>query len=356
MEEVFVMYSHESEQPLVSICVPVYNAEKTIVDTIQSILSQTYNNLEIVIVENASKDHTSFLLEKFNDKRIKIYKNSTTVNAEQNFTKCVELASGEFIAIFHSDDLYKQDMVEKQIQVFQENPSLGAVFTMANLINELDEVIGERKLLVELKNKGIYYFFEIFTSILINGNFLICPSAMVKSELYKELVPFDRKKFGSSADLDMWLRILERCPIAILNEKLMSYRISKKQYSHLYNYLRTDEADFFKVMDYYLTKKIGIKDISNSALNSYELQRYMDNLKRAVNYTITGQSKNAKILLKQSFSTEILRSSIIRIKKPKYFLSLLFGVMFLFLIDLKLGKYPSKAFYWIYGIINPQPS
>jgi len=93
-----------SNQPLVSICIPTYNAKKTVVQTVQSILNQTYKNLEIIIVDNASTDNTLDLLQKFKDPRIKIYKNIKNIGAEKNFSRCIELAKGKYIAIFHADD------------------------------------------------------------------------------------------------------------------------------------------------------------------------------------------------------------------------------------------------------------
>lgn len=331
------------KQPLVSICIPIYNAEKTVVNTLQSILNQTYQNLEIIIVDNASTDHTLDLLGKFTDPRMKIYKNNTNIGAEKNFSRCIELATGKYIAIFHSDDLYKPNIVQKQVQAFQDNPSIGAVFTIANLINEHDKVIGEFKLPVDLKKRGTYSFSEIFISTLRNENFLICPSAMVRSEIYKELIPFNVERFGTSADLDMWLRILERHPIAILNEKLMSYRISSMQGMFLYNYSRTDEADFFKVIDYYFSiRAFNIKDIPNSALDYYEFHRYADNVTRTVNYINTGQSQDAKKLLKKSISTKVFRIAMSCIEKPKFLAILVLGIVLLVLTYLGLEQYICK--------------
>lgn len=331
------------KQPLVSICIPVYNAEKTVVNTLQSILNQTYQNLEIIIVDNASTDNTLNLIGKITDLRLAIYRNSVNIGAERNFSKCIELATGDYIAIFHADDLYKSDMVQKQVQVFLEKPFIGAVFTMANRINEHDEVTGEYKLPFELKNKDTYYFSEIITSRLRNGNFLICPSAMVRSEIYKELAPFNVEKFGTAADLDMWLRILGKCPVAILDEKLMNYRISNIQGGFLYNCLRTEEEDFFKVLDYHLSfMTCTIKDIPNDALNNYEFLRYMDNVVRAVNYINKGQSKNAKTLLEQSFSTKIFMVAMSRIKKPRFLIFLVIGSMLLVLTYLGLEQYICK--------------
>lgn len=341
------MSAYQNKKPLVSVCIPTYNAEKTVVNTVRSILNQTYQNLEIIIVDNASTDNTLALLQKFEDPRIKIYKNEENIGAEKNWNRCIGLARGEYIAIFHADDLYNPDMVEKQVRAFQDNPSVGAVFTEANRINDRGDAMGEHKLPVELKDKGIYHFEEIFYSILENGNFLTCPSVMVRSEIYKELAPFNDDEFGTSADLDMWLRILERHPIAILNEKLMSYRISETQGCRLYNYLRTGQADFFKVMDFYLSVKSSDLDIPNSALNKYELQRNVDTITRSVNFILKSQPQEAKKLLKKSLSPRVFRATISRIKEPKYVAYCIFGVLLLFSINLRIGSYLAKVFPWL---------
>ena len=338
------MLAYQNKKPLVSVCIPTYNAEKTVVSTVQSILNQTYQNLEIIIVDNASTDNTLALLQNFNDPRIKIYKNNKNIGAEKNWSRCIELASGEYIAIFHADDLYMPDMVEKQVQVFQDNPSIGAVFTMANRINDRGEVMGEHKLPVKLKGRKTYYFLEIFCSLLKNGNFLMCPGAMVRSGIYKELAPFDDELFGTSADLDMWLRILERHPIAILNEKLMCYRISNAQWSYRFKYLRTEQADFFKVMDFYLSVKSGDIDIPNSALNTYELLRSEENITRAANHLIKGQSEDARNLLKKSFSVKVFKAAMNRIEKLKF---MVFGTMLLVFVYFGLGRYLGKGLHWL---------
>jgi glycosyltransferase involved in cell wall biosynthesis len=349
-------------QPLVSICIPTYNAEKTVVSTFQSILNQTYQNLEIIVVNNASTDNTLALLQQFKDPRIKIYTNEENIGGERNWSRCIGLASGEYIAIFHSDDLYMPEMVEKQVQTFHDNPSVGAVFTMANHINERGEIIGESILLpAELKGKGIYYFSEIFIAILGNLNFLMCPSAMVRNEIYKELAPFNIERFGTSADLDMWLMILKRHPIAILDEKLMCYRISNKvivkigeEYfglkptptSNWYMHLHTEQANFFKVMDFYLSvKPLGDLDIPQSALNKYELLRSRDNITRGVNHLIKGQSQDAKKLLRKSFSSEVFRAMLGYMGKPRFLAYWILGAMLLVLVYFGLGRYLGKRLY-----------
>jgi glycosyltransferase involved in cell wall biosynthesis len=334
-------------QPLVSICVPTYNAERTVVQTIESILNQTYSNIEVLVVDNASTENTVSLLQGINDSRLRIQCNDINIGAGKNFSKCVQLANGDYTAIFHADDVYMPDIVQKQVIAFRENPTIGAVFTMAKRINSRNEVIGQVKLPSELKGKRIYYFSEVFLSLLGNWNFLVCPSAMVRSKLYKELLPFDEERFGASLDLDMWLRILERYPIAILEDKLMHYRVSRVHWSYKYNYLRTEEEDFFKVMDYHLSVKSSVLNIPYSALDQYEFQRNLDRITRAVNYLLKAQPEEAKRLLKQSLSVTIFTSGVRSVRKPKHLAYWIFGVMLLVSTYLGLGRYLAESLRWL---------
>jgi glycosyltransferase involved in cell wall biosynthesis len=316
-------------QPLVSICIPTYNVERTVMSTLRSILNQTYGNLAILVVDNASTDNTLNLLAQVTDPRLTIYKNEKNIGAEANFSRCIELASGEYIAIFHADDLYLPNMVEKQVRVLQDNPSVGAVFTLASLINDDDEIIGEGRLPAKLRGKGLYHFPEMFISILENGNFLTCPSCMVRGKLYKELAPFDGQRFGTSADLDMWLRILEEGPIVVLDEKLMSYRVSTTHGSYQWRFCRTEEAHFFKVMDYHLSVKSRGLTIPRSGVDRYEFQRSLDKIMRAMNHLNKGEAAEAKRLLKESVSTRAFRGAMCSLGRPKRVAFWLCGILLL---------------------------
>lgn len=313
--------------------------------TLQSILNQTYQNLEILVVDNASTDNTMSLLQQINDSRVVIHRNERNIGAEANFNKCIQLASGEYIAIFHADDLYLPNMIEKQVRAFQDNPAVGAVFTLANRINDRDEIIGESILPATLRGKRVFHYPEIFFSILEDGNFLMCPSSMVKGKLYKELAPFDGDRFGTSADLDMWLRILEKGPIAVLDEKLMSYRVSARQGSYQLWFSRTEEGDFCKVMDYHLSVNSGVLNIPRSVLNKYEFQRSTEKVMRAMNHLNQGESAEARRLLRTSLSTRAFRGAVRSIGRPKVVAFWLCGI--LLLGSGHLRPYLAKSLRWL---------
>lgn len=342
-----------SNDPLVSICIPAYNAERTIEDTLTSIINQSYKNLEIIISENGSTDSTLDIIKKFNDYRIKLYCYEHTVSAEQNFSRCIDLANGVYIAIFHADDVYTPNMVAEQVNALNVDSSIGAVFTMAYCIDINGKVIGDYVLPCELKGKQIFSFNDIFKSILKNHNFLLCPSAMVRGRIYKDMGTFNINKFGTSSDLDMWLRVLNKGPISIIDKKLMCYRISSNQGSAKYNKLRIDEGDFFKVVDFHLEcMNYSTRMIFENYIHFYDFQRANDNIQRAVNLVLRDQPKDAKALLKKTYHRNLISTAMADYKNPTKIAILMFGLFLLFSLYVGFGY----TFCELYGIYRSRKS
>ncbi len=108
----------------------MYNAEKTIKKTIASITGQIYKNIEIIIVDNCSTDTSVKIVQMCDDPRIRLIQNDTHFpSAELNWNRCFAFAKGEYMAIFHADDIYLPDMVSRQVETFRSFPTVGAVFT-----------------------------------------------------------------------------------------------------------------------------------------------------------------------------------------------------------------------------------
>ena len=263
-------------ESLVSICIPVYNAEKTIAKTIASILAQTYTDFELIIVDNASTDKSVDIVKSFQDPRISLIEYHTHLpNAELNWDRCFYHAKGEYMAIFHADDIYLPDMIKRQIETFRNDPLIVGVFTLGNIINDKDEIVSEFHIPKEIIGGCI-----LFESILLYADFLPTPTAMLKRDVYTKCSPFRYDEFKSASDLDMWLRVISFGTLAIINEKLFNYRISKSQGSNTLFRLRTKEADYFKVMDYHL----GKNNVSEEVKTSYELSRFGDHIKCQINF------------------------------------------------------------------------
>lgn len=130
-------------QPLVSIGIPTYNRASSFLDqAIRSAVEQTYKNLEIIISDNASTDHTESLVANIADKRIRYIKHPKNIGANNNFNYCVKSAKGKYFILLHSDDLIDHDFVETCLNAIQDNRDVGVVFTGSRVIDEDDHVTG----------------------------------------------------------------------------------------------------------------------------------------------------------------------------------------------------------------------
>jgi len=301
----------EAIAPLVCICIPTYNAEKTIAATLRSVLSQSYRNLKIQVVDNNSTDDTAAVVEGFADDRITLHRNSINVGGEGNFNRCIELARGKYTAIYHADDIYEPDMVAAQVEFLENYPQAGAVFTEALLIDEFDHLIGEIRQPRDLAAVGpLHHFPEVFKAILKHSNFLICPSVMALTSVYQDDIKCWRGElFGPSGDLDVWLRMLQRGPIGILPHATMRYRISSSQWSANVR-LDTRRAAFFDVIDYYLAQQSVRHMLSAEDIVNYERLERRDQVMRATNALLQDQPGQAMELCPDIFSLDALKAAL----------------------------------------------
>ncbi len=117
-------FKHE---PLISVIMPAYNADKYIKTAIDCVLNQTHKNIELLIADDASKDSTRQIIDAYNDVRIKTYHNNSNMGYLKTCNKLFEKAKGDYIAFQDADDLSTPDRFELQLQVLQSDASLGAV-------------------------------------------------------------------------------------------------------------------------------------------------------------------------------------------------------------------------------------
>lgn len=319
------------ELPLVCICIPTYNAAATIKETLESILAQSYSNIVIHVSDNASSDETIRIIESIADHRVNIHRYTENVGGEGNFNRCIQLAEGKYTAIFHADDIYEPNMVAKQVAFFDAHPEAGALFTEASLINEFGNRIGDIRLPQGIvSQRDLYDFTTMFKAILRHSNFFICPSVMVPTEVYQqEIKSWRGEMFKSSADLDVWLRILQRHLVGHLKEPLMCYRISSNQWSASVR-LGTERADFFLVTDYYLAQEYVRSFLTVTDMSNYRNLERRDRVMRAVNLYLSGRLRQANDLIADVFSLDALKFSL----KSKHGMFVLFVGIYLKLIML----------------------
>ncbi len=203
------------KEVLVSIVMPAYNCEKHVVHAINSVLAQTYQNWELLVLDDGSKDNTQHIIEVFckNDNRIKALPNEKNMGVSTTRNRGIEHASGEWIAFLDSDDMWDPEKLQKQFQII-EKESAEFIFTGASYINEEGEPY-----------KGTFAVPAMVTyEKLRNQNVISCSSVLIKKKFFDNI---KMEKDEIHEDYAVWLRVLKMGVIAYgVNEPLLIYRIS----------------------------------------------------------------------------------------------------------------------------------
>lgn len=293
--------------PLVSIVVPVFNGERYLRESLQSILAQTYSRIEVVVMDDASTDATPGIAESFGD-RIKYRRQAQTQGIYENANAGIGECQGEFVAVYHADDIYEPTIVQREVAFLQKHREAGAVFCMDTFIDANGDVYDRLDLVQELRGERPLEFAPIFNALLTYRNiFLVCPTAMVRAAVYRQLGRYDQKRWRNTADLEMWLRIARKYPIGILEDQLLRYRHGHGSSSQRYHHLRTDEERYFAIMDHFLEDVDGDLITSRSRA-AYQAHRAWDRMRRSINLYILGERNEARDVLKQVRTSHLLAS------------------------------------------------
>ncbi len=133
-----------NNSPKVSVCIPAYNAQNYITKCIDSVISQTYQNIEVIVLDDASTDKTEGLIKKYNDKRIKYVLNEKNLGWRGNVRKGYLTATGDFITMLPVDDFLKPTFVESAVKIFCKDEMVG-VWSCGNImVDENGEKIGSQ--------------------------------------------------------------------------------------------------------------------------------------------------------------------------------------------------------------------
>src|SRR6516164_5035732 len=124
--------------PTVSICLPVYNGERYLAQSIESALAQTYEDFELLIANDCSKDGSQNIVESYAqcDRRIQAWTNATNLGHYPNYNACIKRASGRYIKLFAQDDVLKPELLERMVAVFEANPTVSLAATARIWIDE----------------------------------------------------------------------------------------------------------------------------------------------------------------------------------------------------------------------------
>ena len=286
-----------------SVCVPAFNAERFVEAALSSILAQTYRPLEVIVVDDASTDRTPAILRQLTDPRLRVIRNQENLGAFATTARAVSAAAGELVAIYHADDVYDPPLVEKEVACLRRHPSAAAVFTENRMIREDGSLIGTNRLPRQFRGRDVLNYADVFPFLVRNKNILLCtPTFMGRREVLADLASYGSHRYHIAYDLDMWLQVLRRAPIVILDEPLMSYRHSSGQFTSRYTRLRVTQEVFFDVMDDYIAVDGWLERLTADDLREYAFHRLDDMTVRAVHHIVRNEPDAARPLLVPGFT------------------------------------------------------
>lgn len=304
-------------QPLISVIMSVFNEEQYIEEALQSILNQTHQNFEIIIVDDCSSDNTVEIINRLSDNRIHLYLNTENRGLTRNLNRGMQMAKGKFIARMDGDDISLPKRFETQLRYFETHPD---VF----LISCQTETFGAENLTWKLEDNP-----DKLKIMMLVRPVLAHPGYMMRRELLDMGYQYD-ESFRSAQDYEFAARVTRQYRIGIASPVLLKYRAHDGQVSNKAGGLQFQNADRVRR---YLFGELGV-DLSEQEWEQYHnfvLEVKTDYieyflavkkiLKKVIDANGREQIYNERLLkrtLLEEFYTWVLRNKSLKLYKSIY--------------------------------------
>lgn len=301
------------KKDLISVIIPTYNRDKLIKDSVNSVLNQTYDNIEVIIVDDGSTDKTEKVIKKIKDKRIKYIKLDKNYGSAYAKNVGIKTATGTYITFQDSDDYYHPRKIEEQYKNITKNKT-DFDFCKIKLVDKEPVVVPSKKQDIKIKQKK-------YLDELSNGNYISTQAIFAKKEVFDK-IQFD-DKIPRLQDFDLVLRIIPNVKVSYTekvlvdlyrqtdsisnsNEKLTKaifrmlskhYELNNRQYNNLINWAFNNYPEFLiKYNNLFETLQTEIRRLDKE---NRELREECENMKASYEKTVS--SKSFSILKKLGF-------------------------------------------------------
>jgi len=220
--------------PKISVIMSVYNGGKYLFNAVQSIQRQTYNNFEFIIIDDASTDNTTAILDSIDDPRVRIFRNQSNIGLTRSLNKALKHCRGEFIARMDADDFSVPHRFETQVTYLENNPSIALVGSAYYMTNDDDAIVATIGVLTDP---------DAIHNDLIRQNWFGHGSVMMRKSCLSSAGGYD-EEFTYAQDYDLFLRLSETCKLANIAEPLYFWRKSQQGISQQ----KTQEQKYFAML------------------------------------------------------------------------------------------------------------
>jgi len=250
----------------VTVIIPAYNKADYTRLTVDSVLAQTYPNIEVIVVDDGSRDQTPQAMGEYGNRIHYIQKTNGGACSARN--EGIRRATGEYLAFVDCDDLYYPEKIGHCVDYLEKNPRFGFVYTAASFIDEHGSIVGQYDH-PRSKEGNI-------TASLILGNFICNSTVMIKRTVLDKAGYFDEKIFPP-ADWDLWLRLSQVTEAGYIKDPLTKYRVTD---NYTFNRLELSRREELYVVDKFFRSNPDMSSKKQAYSNFYLRYALCDYLKK----------------------------------------------------------------------------
>ncbi|MGM7702886.1 glycosyltransferase [Pseudalkalibacillus sp. Hm43] len=257
---------------LVSVVMAVYNGGEYLKDAVDSILNQSYKNLEFIIVNDASTDHTRDYLESIKDPRVRVFHQKTNRGTPVCLNLAISHANGEWIAIQDADDMSMPSRIQEQVNYLKRFPEVGLLGTFVKCICNH----GELPVMELIKMESGFNVYREHQEIMEN-RFWGCPfchgSTMYSKKLFDDVGGYN-EDYRICQDYGLWLRMLEKTKAHKLPQYLYQYRVHSDSVSHQDNH--STYIEIWRLITHHIKNQLVSKGVEEPSFILVALEPVSD--------------------------------------------------------------------------------
>ena len=294
------MNKHLNNQPLVSIIMNCYNGEAYLHECIKSVLSQNYENWEIIFWDNKSVDKSAEIFKSYNDKRFKYFyaKEHTSLYKARNLA--IKESSGELLAFIDTDDLWEKNKLELQIPLFDDS-KISLVYSNLWIIKNN---LGNKKKFIKTKFPSGF----IYEKLLDEYNVGII-TAVFRKNIINDLPKVFDERFSIIGDFDFFLKLSKKHYFHYIDIPLAYYRIHEKNFSSIYKEKEMEEFNIW-----------ASENKNNISIKKLKKMKKKISLRELLHFKFNKDYNNCYKILLENYKSILIIKMLIIVFTPLYIL------------------------------------
>lgn len=301
--------------PVISVIMPAYNAEHTILAAINSVQQQTFSDFELIVINDGSSDKTLEIVKKITDDRLKVFSyNNAGAAVARN--RGLAHATGEFIAFLDADDLWTTDKLELQLTALQKHPEVGVAYSWTTFVDEKGDFL--------YLQPPVYFEGNVYSQLLVKS-FLSCGSIpLIRRQAIESIGIFD-PDLKSAHDWDYWIRLAAQWSYVLIPKYQVFYRqtsgsiTSKIELREKYDCLAIEKAFQAAPLELQCLKPQTLANLYQHLARLYiSRRRDANSIERAGQKLHKAIRLYPRILLKPKIQRLIGRWLLMRVLSPSF--------------------------------------